>query len=122
MADTIVAEAASDRQTVQVALGARSYDIHIGRGLLETAGAEIASVLPGARLAVIVDETVAGLHLNAFRTSLDEAGLHHTVLTVPSGENSKCFREFERLCDEVLAARLERGDAIVALGGGVVGT
>jgi 3-dehydroquinate synthase len=121
MADTIAAVAPSSRNTVSVDLGARSYDIKIGRGLIETAGAEIASILPGARLAVVADKTVAGLHLEAFSASLNDAGIVHTVLTVPAGEATKCFREFERLCDEVLASRLERGDAIVALGGGVVG-
>ncbi|WP_035898765.1 3-dehydroquinate synthase [Labrenzia sp. DG1229] len=121
MADTIAAPATSDRNTVRVDLDARSYDIKIGRGLIETAGAEIKSVLPGARLCVIADKTVAGLHLDAFSASLDSAGIVHTVLTVPAGESTKCFREFERLCDDVLATRLERGDAIVALGGGVVG-
>ncbi|MFN3251777.1 3-dehydroquinate synthase [Roseibium album] len=121
MADTIAAPATSDRNTVRVDLDTRSYDIKIGRGLIETAGAEIVSVLPGARLCVIADKTVAGLHLDAFSTSLDAAGIVHTVLTVPTGESTKCFREFERLCDDVLATRLERGDAIVALGGGVVG-
>ncbi len=123
MSDTVMARAllGRDEQTVRVDLGARSYDIRIGRGLLETAGAEIAAVLPGARLAVIADETVAGLHLDAFAESLKAAGLDHTAITVPAGESTKCFSQFERLCDEVLAARLERGDAIVALGGGVVG-
>lgn len=121
MADTIAAPATSDRNTVRVDLDTRSYDIKIGRGLIETAGAEIESVLPSARLCVIADKTVAGLHLEAFSTSLDAAGIVHTVLTVPAGESTKCFREFERLCDDVLATRLERGDAIVALGGGVVG-
>lgn len=108
-------------QTVRVDLGTRSYDIRIGRGVLETAGTEIATVLPDARLAVVVDETVAKLHLDAFSDSLEAAGLDHTVITVPPGESTKCFSEFERLCDEILAARLERGDAVVALGGGVVG-
>ncbi|MES0812830.1 3-dehydroquinate synthase [Roseibium sp. SCPC15] len=121
MADTIVAEAAAEEQKVRVDLGARSYDIKIGRGVIANAGAEIASVLPGARVAVVSDQTVAGLHLDAFTDSLTEAGIDHTVLTVPAGESTKCFREFERLCDEVLDARLERGDAVVALGGGVVG-
>ncbi|WP_299478573.1 3-dehydroquinate synthase [uncultured Roseibium sp.] len=121
MADTIAAPALSDRNTVRVDLGARSYDIKIGRGLIENAGSEIASVLPGARLAVIVDQTVAGLHLDRFSRSLDASGIDHTVLTVPAGESTKRFSEFERLCDEVLAARLERGDAVAALGGGVVG-
>ncbi|TYC53629.1 3-dehydroquinate synthase [Rhodobacterales bacterium] len=121
MTDTAVAESVSEGRTVRVDLGARSYDIKIGRGLIDQAGQEIADVLPGARLAVIVDEAVAGLHLKRFSASLDAAGLAHTVARVPQGEGSKCFREFERLCDEVLGARLERGDAVVALGGGVTG-
>ncbi len=123
MSDTLMARAllGRDERNVRVNLGARSYDIKIGRGLLETAGAEIAAVLPGARLAVVADETVAGLHLKAFSESLAGSGLQHTAITVPAGESTKCFAQFERLCDEVLAARLERGDAVVAFGGGVVG-
>ncbi|WP_269585173.1 3-dehydroquinate synthase [Roseibium sp. Sym1] len=123
MADTVTARAlmGRDEQTVRVDLGARSYDIRIGRGVLETAGAEIAAVLPGARLAIVADETVARLHLAAFSESLKAAGLAHSAITVPAGESTKCFSQFERLCDELLAARLERGDAVVALGGGVVG-
>jgi len=108
-------------ETVRVDLGVRSYDIRIGRNVLETAGAEIAAVLPGARLAVVADENVAKLHLAQFSASLERAGIEFTAITVPPGESTKCFSEFERLVDEVLAARLERNDAIVALGGGVVG-
>ncbi|PVB61443.1 3-dehydroquinate synthase [Labrenzia sp. 011] len=125
MADTATADAENgsgqDVKVVHVDLGARSYDIRIGRGLLASAGADIALAVPGARLAVVVDETVARLHLKAFSASLDAAGLEHTVITVPPGESTKCFSQFERLCDEILAARLERNDAVVALGGGVVG-
>lgn len=108
-------------RTVRVDLADRGYDIRIGRNVLETAGQEIAAAVPGARLAVVADETVAGLYVDAFGDSLTRAGLEHTVITVPPGEKTKCFAQFERLCDEVLAARLERGDAILALGGGVVG-
>ena len=123
MADTAAARTVTDQdeKRVRVELGARSYDIRIGRGVLDSAGADIAALLPGARLAVIADETVAGLHLEAFGDSLRRAGLDYTAITVPAGESTKCFCEFERLCDEVLTARLERGDAVVALGGGVVG-
>ncbi|POF30609.1 3-dehydroquinate synthase [Roseibium marinum] len=125
MADTALADAekgsGQDANVVRVDLGERSYDIKIGRGLLATAGADIASVLPGARLAVVADETVARLHLRDFTKSLNAAGLEHSVIVVPPGESTKCFSEFERLCDEILAAKLERGDAVVALGGGVVG-
>ncbi len=108
-------------ETVRVDLGTRSYDIRIGRNVLQGAGAEIAGVLPGSRVAVVVDENVAKLHLETFLRSLDTAGIDHSVITVPPGETTKCFSQFERLCDEVLNARLERNDAIVALGGGVVG-
>ncbi|MBN9674081.1 3-dehydroquinate synthase [Roseibium aggregatum] len=121
MTDTAVTETASQLQNVRVDLGARSYDIKIGRGLTGGAGAEIACVLPDARLAIVADETVAALHMDRISASLDAAGLQHTVLTVPPGESTKCFSEFERLCNEVLGARLERGDAVVALGGGVTG-
>lgn len=121
MTHTEVAENTAEARTVRVELGARSYAIKIGRGLIDVAGEEIAAVLPGARLAVIADAAVAGLHLKRFSASLEAAGLRHKVVTVPQGEGSKCFREYERLCDEVLGARLERGDAVVALGGGVTG-
>ncbi|MFD1695985.1 3-dehydroquinate synthase [Roseibium aestuarii] len=123
MSDTLAPEAASsqDRRTVRVELGERSYDILIGCGLLAEAGAHIAAVLPKARVAIITDETVAGLHLKPLQASLDAAGIGHVTFTVPAGESTKRFEIFERLVDDVLAARLERGDAIVALGGGVVG-
>ncbi|SHM92183.1 3-dehydroquinate synthase [Roseibium suaedae] len=123
MTDTI-SNASSDLspiQTVSVDLGDRSYGIEIGRGLLETAGERIAALRPGARLAVITDETVEKLHLKTLQASLAKAGIDHAVMTIPAGESSKRFSQFERLCDEVLGARLERNDAIVALGGGVVG-
>ena len=107
--------------TVPVDLGDRSYDILIGRGLLASAGERIAALMPGGRLAIITDATVARLHLAALTASLDAAGVGYTVMTVPPGEQTKCFAEYQRLCDEVLAARLERGDAVLAFGGGVVG-
>lgn len=123
MSDTLESDLVPDTDiaTVNVELGARSYDIEIGRGLIEQAAAKIASVLPGARIAIITDETVASLHLETLRDSFDRVGIDHVVLTVAAGETSKRFATFERLCDDVLAARLERDDAIVALGGGVVG-
>ncbi|MEJ8475838.1 3-dehydroquinate synthase [Roseibium algae] len=108
-------------QTVHVNLGSRSYDIAIGRGILQQTGERIAALNPGARLAVITDETVAKLHLDALSSSLSASGLGHVCLKIPAGETSKRFEIFERLCDEVLEARLERGDIVLALGGGVVG-
>ena len=108
-------------RTVRVDLGARSYDILIGRGLIETAGMEIATRLPGVRVAIVTDETVAALHLRILEESLTAAGVEHVACVIPPGETSKSFTGLEQVADSVLAARLERGDVVVALGGGVVG-
>jgi 3-dehydroquinate synthase len=106
--------------TVAVALGDRAYDIHVGRGLLSEAGSRIAAL--GARAAAIVtDGQVGPLYAETLSRSLAEQGLRTSVVTVPPGETSKSFAEWERVCDAVLAARVERGDLVVALGGGVVG-
>jgi 3-dehydroquinate synthase len=112
------------RQTdtlVQVALGDRSYDIAIGRGLLESLGKRVSALKPGAKAAVISDENVAHHYLAAAQSALAQAGISTTAIVVTPGESSKCFATLERVCDALLAARIERGDVVVALGGGVVG-
>lgn len=107
------------RETVTVGLGTRAYDILIGRGL--DAGAEIAARFPGARASIVTDATVAGRHLAAFSESLAAAGLEPHAIVVPPGEASKSFRGLETVVDGLLEARRERGDLVVALGGGVIG-
>ncbi len=106
---------------VSVDLGDRSYNIHVGSNLLERAGEYIALAAPGARLAIITDTNVGPLHLATLTDSLDCAGIGWLAIEVPAGEKTKCFEQFHQVVEKVLAARLERGDAIVALGGGVVG-
>lgn len=106
---------------VPVALGERSYDILVGPGLVERAGEEIARRLPGARLAIVTDASVAPLHLDRLTRALDAAGIVSHPIVVPAGESSKSFPQLVALVEEILATRLERGDAIVAFGGGVVG-
>jgi len=106
---------------IKVELGARSYDILIGRGLINDTGAELQRRLPGARVAIVTDETVARLHLNMLKASLRAKGIDHTAITIPPGEESKSFAVLSRVVDEIIAARIERNDVIVALGGGVVG-
>jgi 3-dehydroquinate synthase len=108
-------------QSVRVELGDRAYDILIGEGLLADAGRRIGALRPGARCAVVTDETVERLHGAALRASLDRAGLGHTTVTVPAGEASKSFAAFERVVRAILAARLGRNDLVIAFGGGVVG-
>ncbi|MGN6550309.1 MAG: 3-dehydroquinate synthase [Pararhizobium sp.] len=114
------ATAAMERR-VRVDLGARSYDILIGSGLLKQAGEAIASRLLGVRVAVVTDDNVAGQHLFGFVENLGEAGIDATTVILPAGEKTKSFARLEEVCDAVIGARLERGDAVVALGGGVIG-
>jgi 3-dehydroquinate synthase len=111
----------NDPTIVRVALDARSYDIVIGRGLLASLGARIAALRPGAKAVIVTDENVARHHLGAAEASLSEAGIAASRVIVPPGESSKSYRVFEQVCEAVIASRIERGDLIVALGGGVIG-
>jgi len=106
---------------VQVALGARAYDIVIGRGLLASLGTRIKALRPGARVALVTDETVARHHLSGCEASLKSAGLEAARIVVPEGEGSKSYATFETVCEAVIAARIERGDLVIAFGGGVIG-
>lgn len=106
---------------VPVSLGERSYDIYIGKNLFSNAGRIIAKQFPAIRVAVVTDSNVASLHLTALIEGLKENGIDATPVIVPAGEKSKCFSVLETVVDEILAAKLERGDAVIALGGGVIG-
>jgi len=109
------------RVTVPVALGTRGYDILIGPGLIRAAGAEIAARLPGVRAAVVTDVNVGAHHLAPLVESLTAAGIASTTISLPAGEKTKSFAALEETVDGVLSARLERGDVVIALGGGVIG-
>ncbi len=108
-------------RTVHVELGSRAYDILIGGGLLASAGDALARCFPGARAAIVTDENVAARHAATLKQSLEGAGMATATITIAPGERSKSFAVLEHVVDEVLAARLERGDVVIALGGGVVG-
>ncbi len=110
-----------DHATVRVDLAGRSYDIVIGRGSLAELGTRIAALRPGASAAIVTDEQVARHHLAATISALGSAGLRSGRVLVPPGEGSKSYAVFEQVCDQLLEARLERNDLVVALGGGVVG-
>ena len=117
----MTAQAPTPRR-VTVGLGDRAYDILIGAGLIGRAGAEIAARLPKARVAIVTDENVAGFHLDALKSGLEAGGVAMAATPVlPAGEKTKSFQYFEQTVDAILAARLERGDAVIALGGGVIG-
>ncbi|MEI7803720.1 MAG: 3-dehydroquinate synthase [Hyphomicrobiales bacterium] len=106
---------------VNVALGARAYDIAIGRELLGSLGARIKALRPDAKVAIVTDETVAKHHLAATEASLASAGIASSRVIVPGGESSKSIATFEQVCEALITARIERGDLVIALGGGVVG-
>ncbi len=108
-------------ERIPVSLGPRSYDILIGPKLIPEAGHRIAERIPGARCAIVTDTNVARHHLGALEAGLDAAGLRHVTVEVPPGEASKSYAGYEAVCNAVLDASLERGDIVVALGGGVVG-
>jgi 3-dehydroquinate synthase len=107
--------------TVSVALGERSYDIAIGRGLLASLGARIAKLRPRAKAVIVTDENVARAHLAAAEAALAHAGVMTHRVIVPAGEASKSYRVFEQVCEAVIASRIERDDLVIALGGGVIG-
>ncbi|KQY34151.1 3-dehydroquinate synthase [Rhizobium sp. Root483D2] len=109
------------RKTVRVNLGDRSYDILIGPGLIATAADEIAGRLKGRRMAVITDEHVAPLYLEPLMESLKVKGITAVSLVLPAGEKTKSFEHLIPVCEAILGARIERNDAVIALGGGVIG-
>ncbi|MGE7417432.1 3-dehydroquinate synthase [Methylobacterium tarhaniae] len=100
--------------------GGRAYDILIGRGLLAEIGPRVAAL--GARaVGVVSDETVAAEYGEAVTASLARAGLRTALIAVAPGEGSKSYAGFAQVCDGLIAHRVERGDLVLALGGGVVG-
>lgn len=108
-------------ECVSVSLQDRSYDILIGRGLMKDAGTEIAKRLPKAKATVITDETVAENYLAPLTESLKSVGIEIDPLVLKPGEKTKNYENMETACDHILKCKLERGDAVIALGGGVIG-
>ena len=106
---------------VKVDLPGRAYDIVIGSGLLETAGDRIAALGKDLSVSIITDETVAEHHLATLQNSLQKANIRSAPVIIPPGEKSKSMAMVTKVVDEILAAKLERGDLVVALGGGVIG-
>lgn len=108
-------------RTVHVDLPGRAYDIEIGPGVLAQAGPKIAAMTRRTHVTIITDETVAGLHLTRLQSILTEAGLTSAALALPAGESTKCWAQLERTVEWLLAQKVERGDIVIAFGGGVIG-
>ncbi len=106
---------------VEVLLGARSYEIVIERGIIAALGTRIAALRPGAKVFVVTDDNVARYVLARAEAALAAAGVAVHRAIVPAGEASKSFAVFEQVCEAIITARMERGDLVIALGGGVIG-
>lgn len=108
-------------EVVRVDLGARSYDIVIGEGLLSQAGERISSVRPIRKAAIVTDENVARHYLRPLQASLTAASIEVIDVILPPGEQTKSFAFFGTLLEELLEGQIERSDLLIALGGGVIG-
>jgi 3-dehydroquinate synthase len=108
-------------ERIPLALGARSYDILVGPGLIEGAGALMAPVLRRPRTVIVTDSQVSDLFLAQLESSLDRAHIAHEAITLPPGEGTKDFAHLESLLDRLLDLRVERSTTLIALGGGVIG-
>jgi 3-dehydroquinate synthase len=106
-------------ETISVALGSRTYPIHIGASLI--GHSELYSSHLGPEAAIVTNTVVAPLYLAPVRAAVERAGARVTEVVVEDGEQAKQWATLDRVLDALLAARLGRDATIVALGGGVVG-
>lgn len=106
---------------IEVDLGARSYEITIGAGVLSHVGQTVTAVSPGARCVIITDANVNAAHGEVLRQFLSDAGIMSDTIEVAAGEKSKSWPVFQGVVDQILSLKLERSDLVVAFGGGVVG-
>ncbi|WP_373635424.1 3-dehydroquinate synthase [Yoonia sp. SS1-5] len=108
-------------ETVRVDLPGREYDIHIGPDIIDNAGDFIKPFGGRRHVCIVTDTNVADLHLTRLTTALAQAGLTSEALALPPGEATKCWTELERTVEWLLGQKVERGDMVVAFGGGVIG-
>lgn len=106
---------------VHIPLGERAYDVQIAPGLIAQAGGLIKPLLSRPVVAILTDETVAQSHLAPLQAALTEAGIDSSALVLPAGESTKSWPFLEQSVEWLLEQKIERGDVVVALGGGVIG-
>ncbi len=109
------------RETVRVDLPGRAYDIVIGPGVLAQAGDLIAPLLRRKRVVIVTDENVAAAQMRSLQDGLQAAGITSEALILPPGEATKGWEQFSRTVEWLIAQKVERGDVVIAFGGGVIG-
>lgn len=107
--------------TITVGLNARAYDIVIGEGVLDEAGARLGPFLSRPRVIVVTDENVRAAQGARLDAALEKAGLSSESIVLAPGEATKNFQTLETLLDRLLDLEVDREDLIIAFGGGVVG-
>ncbi len=105
---------------IAVALGARSYPVMIGDGLLARAGARLAPLAPRGRMVIVADANVLA-HRDILAAAMAAAGIASETIELPAGEATKSWATLEALCERLLDLGIERQDHVIALGGGVIG-
>ncbi len=108
-------------ETLEVQLGERSYDIHIGSSLIDRCGEFCAPLIQSSKAIIVTDSNVAPLYLNRVVDSLKNSGIVTEQVVLPAGESTKSFGQFQKLCESILSFGIERKTVLIALGGGVIG-
>ncbi len=106
---------------IEIRAGENRYEAVVGSQLLDTAGSAIAKILSGPRCVIVTDTGVPPLFGERIKQSLISAGFEPTLITIRAGEQSKTLEQAGAICDEMIAAQLDRQSFVVGLGGGVVG-
>jgi 3-dehydroquinate synthase len=106
---------------IVVSLHEHRYTVLIGPGLMERLGQRAHKFLRGKTCAIITDSTVAPLFADPVKRSLTSVGFNPNVITIPAGEKSKTLKQAGRICEQMIAAGLDRQSFVVGLGGGMIG-
>ena len=107
--------------TIPIKLKNHNYKIKIGPNLLPTIGQELQQLTKQKKIAILCDQTIANLHLNTLTQSLKQSGFQPICLIAPAGEQTKSFPILKWVLHTLLDQRVERGDLLIAFGGGVIG-
>jgi 3-dehydroquinate synthase len=106
---------------IAVRAGSCRYDAIVGSHLLETVGSKLAEKKRGRQGAIITDNNVGPLFARRVKRSLTSAGFQPILITIRAGEKSKALKQAAAICEQMIAAGLDRQSFVIGLGGGVVG-
>jgi len=106
---------------IAISLGSERYRVLLGEGLLKQIGAYVRTHLARQTCAIITDSNVARLFRKRVRESLMSAGFKPTLIAIPAGEKSKTLKQAGTICDQMIAAGLDRQSFVIGIGGGVIG-